>query len=407
MKTRSLATALAAALALAGCPGGGGKPGQKRDGGGPIAVRVLEAQSEPVEQVLELTGTLGAEEESPVSAEVEGRVEKVLADLGDQVKAGAPIVQLAATELRLHAEQAEADYLQALAKLGVDEAGLERFDPAAHTAVRKALADLEEARRNLARGEEVMRRGLMAQGELDQLQTRLRIAEATHQASLEEARSAFATARSRKAAAGLARKKLQDATVRSPVDGVVASRLVSPGEYVRAGQTVAVVVVTDPLKLRGQAPERYAAVVKPGMAVEVAVDIPGGAEHAGSLSRVGPAVAVSSRTFPVEALVRNEAGLLKPGLFARARIRLGDVEQVIAVPETAISSVAGVTKVFVAEDGKARERKVQVLRKRGSDALLVGELKPGERVILTGIARMHDGASVLIEGDKPAVGDRG
>jgi hypothetical protein len=59
--------------------------------------------------------------------------------------------------------------------------------------------------------------------------------------------------------------------------------------------------------------------------------------------------------------------------------------------------VAGVTKVFVEEDGKARERPVQVLRKRGSDALLSGPLEAGDRVILTAIARLYDGAEVKVD----------
>ncbi len=393
-----------ALILVAGCTGDQGQAVRKGPSG-PLAVRTFEVRPEMVEQEIELTGTLGGLEEIPVSAEVEGRVEKVLADLGDKVKAGEPIVQIAAAELRLKAEQAEADYLQALAMLGVDEQSLDRFDASTTAAVRRALADLEEARRNLQRGEEVMRRGLMAQGELDLLQTRLRVAEAAHQAALEESRSSYATARSRKAAAGLARKKLQDAAVRSPVDGVVASRLVSAGEYVRAAQAVAVVVVTDPLKLKSDAPERYATSVKPGMAVTVTVGIPGGGGHAGRLSRVGPAVSVSSRTFPVEALVPNESGALKPGLFARARISLGQSEEVFAVPETAISSLAGVTKVFVLEGEKASERKIEILRKRGSDALLVGELKGGDLVIVTGIARLQDGLKVRVDGGPQSPGE--
>jgi len=99
--------------------------------------------------------------------------------------------------------------------------------------------------------------------------------------------------------------------------------------------------------------------------------------------------------------VPNPSGALKPGLFARARVRLGRSEQLVAVPETAVANLAGVIRVFVLEDGQARERKVHIVRKRGSDALLAGELKAGEQVILTGIARLHDGAPVQRDGEAP------
>jgi membrane fusion protein, multidrug efflux system len=172
---------------------------------------------------------------------------------------------------------------------------------------------------------------------------------------------------------------------------------VALGELVKAGTPVYTIVVSDPLKLRGDVPERYAGEVKPEMDVTVSLDALG-LEATGKISRVGPSVSSTSRTFRVEALVPNPDGKLKPGLFARARVVIGNDETVLAIPETAVSALAGVTKVFVLEDGMAKERKVDVLRKRGSDALVAGELKAGEQVIITGIARLFEGAEVKLDG---------
>lgn len=393
-------TAVTLALALAAC-GGKAPAAAGRGAKGPVVVRVGEARLERVDRVVEITGTLGGDEEVTVAAEVDGRVERVVADLGDEVKAGGALVKLAAAELRWKAEGARAEYQQALAQAGVDEAGLDGFSAENHAAVRRAAADDAEARRNLERGRELFKRGLAAQGELDALETRERVADAAHQSALEAARSARATALARRAAWGLAKKKLDDATIAAPVQGRVARRHVSLGAYVKVGQPIADVVTVDPLKLRGEVAERYAGQVAPGMPVTVRVDA-GGREEQGTISRVGPAIAASSRTFPVEARVKNAEGLLQPGAFARAEIRLGEDEEVVAVPETAVSSVAGVTKVFVEVDGKAVERKVTVLRKRGADALLAGDLQAGDRVILTGIARLFDGAEVKVDAAPPA-----
>ncbi len=383
-----------ALILLAACSGGGADGGGRKQGG-PVSVQVKPVAAEQVERLVEFTGTLGGAEEITVSAEVDGRVEKILADLGDKVDAGGTLVQIAASELRLRNEQAHADYLQALARLGVGQDGLDHFQPEKHAAVRRAEADLAEAKRNLVRGEELMKRGLLAQGELDALATRERVADAALQSALEEARSGFAQAKGRRAAWGLSRKQLGDASIRSPVQGVVARRMVSVGEYVKAGQAVAVVVVTHPLKMRGDVAERYAGEVQRAMRVDVEVDASGGTRQ-GEVSRVGPLVAAESRTFPVEAVFANEDGRLKAGLFARARILLGNDEQVFAVPETAVSSLAGVTKLYVLADGKAAERKVEVLRKREGDALVQGALAEGDQVIVTGIARLFDGAPVQV-----------
>lgn len=389
MNSRALAIMVGAALAACSS---GGPTGQRSTG--PLPVESLVLQPEQVERVVELTGTLAGAEQVTVAAEVDGKVARIRADLGDRVASGAPLVELDSAELRFHAAQAESDYQQSLARLGVDASGLDRFEPELQADVRRTKADLADAKRNRVRGDELMERGLLAEGELDTLRTRERMAEAAHQKALEDARSNYALAKGRRASLGLARKKVADATIVSPVQGAVAKRLVAPGEYVRAGQAVAMVVVTDPLKLHGEIPDRYAGQLSQGMRVEVELDRQGAKLHEGSLSRQGPLVSSTSHTFPVEALFPNPDGALKPGLFARAKIRLGVDEQVFAIPETALSTVAGVIKVFVSEEGKARERHVTLLRKRGSDALVQGDLTAGDRLILTGIARMYEGAEV-------------
>lgn len=384
--------AIALGLLVAACSGGGPNTARSR---GPVIVRTQELRAESVERVVEVTGPLAGMEEVTVSAEVDGRVVEVVADLGDEVLVGAPIVRLDRTELRLQAARAESEYLESLARLGIDEAALDSFDPETQADVRRTRADLEEARRNLERGEELLSRDLLAVGEVDALRTRLRVAEAAYQQALESARSTFALAKGRRAALALAQKKVRDATITSPIRGVVARRLVALGEYIRAGQAVAVVVMTDPLKLQAEVPERYVGRILPGMEVEISAAGTNG--HRGKVSRVGPLVSGTSRTFPIEALFEEPAEHLRPGVFASGVIRLGTDEEVFAIPETAISSVAGVHKVFVAVDGVARERPVVVLRKRGSDALVQGPLESGEALILTGIARLYDGAEVQLD----------
>jgi RND family efflux transporter MFP subunit len=373
----------------------GAKDGKPR---GPVIVRTVVASTEVIDRVVEITGTLGGAEEVTVSAEVDGRVDRIAADLGDAVARGGLLVQLQSTTQRLLAEQADADYLQALARLGVEDAGLNDADPARLATVKRADADLAEARRNTGRVRALHQKGVVTQNDLDTIETRERVAEATVQAAREEAAAAVATAKSKRAALGLAKKRLADTAVTSPIAGVVSDRMVSLGELVRAGQPVAVIVVGHPLKLKGDVPERYAGEVKPAMSVSVGLDAVG-LDATGTISRVGPSVTSSSRTFRVEALVPNADGRLQPGLFARARVIIGSDETVMAVPETAVSALAGVTKVFVAQDGRAKERRVDVVRKRGSDALVTGDLQAGERVIVIEPATIAESLRVLVGGD--------
>ncbi len=379
-----------------GAPSGAAQKGAEKSAAKPVVVRVLEAKAERVERIVEITGTLAGAEEVLVSAEVDGRVAQVAADLGDTVRAGATLVQLAREAARWQAAQADAEYAAALARVGVDDAALDAATTETSSSVRRAAAERDEARRTLARVEELAKKNVAATADVDAARARAEITDASLAAARDDALASLANAKAKRAALGLARKRLGDTTIASPVDGVVAERLVGLGELVKPGQPVARVVVADKLKLRGDVPERYADAVKRGQALQIEADV--GARGSGVVGRVGPLVDAATRTFPIEAMIDNKDGRWKPGTFARARVVTGADEDVIAVPETAVSSLAGVTKVYVVDDdNKAAERKVQVLRKRGSDALVSGELRPGERVIVTAVARVFAGATVDVD----------
>jgi RND family efflux transporter MFP subunit len=386
---------LSLSLMVSACKGGGdaGAPGGGKPGG-PVVVRVAVARAEALPTALEFTGTLSGGEEVTVSAEVEAVVAEIVADMGDRVAAGDPLVRLNVEDLRLRAEQAEAEFQQARARLGTEPG---RFVPERTAAVRRAQADLEEARRELTRGEELRRREVSAPADLESLRTRVTMAEAALQSGVEDARAAAATANARRAAAEIARKRLRDAVIRAPIAGAVSRRLVAPGEYVKIGQAVARVVVTDPLKLQGEVPERHAGAVKVGLPVTVTSEALVGQTLSGTLTRVSPEVSVSSRTFTVEARLADPEGRWKPGMFARASIQTGTTESAFAVPETAVVNQAGVSKVFVEQDTKASAREVRLVRKRGGDALVTGPLTDGERVIVSGVARLFDGAEVKVD----------
>ena len=388
-------------MMAAGC-GGSTPPAAGGGPRGPVVVRTVVATHERVERIVELTGTLAGTEEVVVAAEADGRVDRVAADLGDAVKAGALLVQLSPTIARIAETQAAADYAVALARAATDDASLDSASAEAISSVRRARSDADEARRTLGRIEDLFRKSVASQADLDAGRARAETTDAALAAAREEANAAIANAKSRRAGLALARKRVADTSINSPVNGVVAARLVALGEYVRVGQPVARVVMVDPLKMRGDVPERYADAIARDLPVDIEAEAIGVSTRA-KVSRIGPLIAAESRTFPIEAQIENPDGRLKPGLFARARVVIGEDEAVIAVPETAVSNVAGITKVFVEEDGKAQERRVQVLRKRGSDALLAGDIKAGDRIIITGVARLFAGADVKVDGGQTTV----
>jgi membrane fusion protein (multidrug efflux system) len=200
------------------------------------------------------------------------------------------------------------------------------------------------------------------------------------------------------AALGVARKKLQDATIRAPISGAVAKRHVNVGEFVKDGTALFTLVVTDPLKYVGTVPERYAPDLRGGQSVQLGLDAYPGQTFSGQVTRVAPAVDVQTRGLSLEARVPNPDGRLRPGFFAKGAVLTRKDETVTFVPAEAVSYFVGINKVFVVTDGKAQERLVKPGGRQGGWVEIVEGVKAGETVAITNLAQLFNGAPVTVVG---------
>jgi RND family efflux transporter MFP subunit len=174
----------------------------------------------------------------------------------------------------------------------------------------------------------------------------------------------------------------------------VATRSISAGEYLREGTALFRLVDDARIKLRAPVPERYANEIAVGQKVIVTVE-GSQEEFAGTVARINPQIVPASRSFEVEIGVPNERGLLHPGAFAHARIQTRLDPRVVFVPQESLLSFAGVNKVFVVEDGKARAIEV-VPGERDGDWVAVRQgLSGGESVVVSGNTRLATGTAVL------------
>jgi RND family efflux transporter MFP subunit len=189
--------------------------------------------------------------------------------------------------------------------------------------------------------------------------------------------------------------------VRSPIAGSVVRRLVSVGEYVRPGTPLFDLVADDPLKLRGDVPERFADEIGVGQAVEIKVDAYPNDTFAGTLLRISPAANAENRSITVEAAVPNAGRRLKAGFFASANIVTRSDDQALVVPETAVISFAGVTKLFVVRDDVAHERHVRLGSRDEQGWIEVIEgVQADESVATSGLAKLEDGMAVAVRRDQ-------
>jgi RND family efflux transporter MFP subunit len=358
-------------------------------------VQVIQARESRMERTIAVTGTLAAEDQVTLSFKVTGRLDSLSVDLGTQVAQGAPIGRLTPTDFLLRTSQADAALQQARARLGLPAGGTDDGVILEETAVvRQARAVLDQAKLTRDRAESFLKDGIGSQASFDEANAAWRVAEGRFQDAIEEVRNRQALLTQRRTELELAKQALTDSTLTAPFSGRVRERHATPGQFLGTGAPVVTLVKVNPLRLRLSIPEREASSVRPGLAVRVLLE-GDPTPHAGRVARISPAIEESSRTLSIEAEVANPAGTLRPGAFANAEVVTESTENTILVPETALASFAGIDKVFVVAEGKARERRVTLGRRHDGQVEVLTGIKPGESVVAVP-GNLVDGESVTV-----------
>lgn len=391
-----------------------------------VVVTVASVRVQSVQRTVEVVGTLFGDEESTISAKVAGRVTEVLHDVGDRIAPGEPLARVDATDYRLSVEQREAALSATLAEIGLDKlpeiagagegAGGGEFDPELVPTVARAKLELANAEAKHGRAKAMFdeRPPLISEQDYADQLTAFQVAKSTHAVALLNARSLLAQAKTRASELEQARQALADTTVRAPgstpaasggaTPFAVASKLVSPGEYIREGTAMFRLVDPDPIKFRADVPERHLAEIRVGQEVDVAVQAFEGA-FKGRVARISPQVNANNRTFQIEIHIDNADGRLRPGGFARGSIKTRQEENVLFVPQEAVVTFIGITKVFSIRDGKAVEHRVSTGVQDGLflEVNATG-LSVGEQVAITGVSRLADGVPVEVKSAEALTG---
>jgi len=341
---------------------------------------------------VEVVGSLEAQDQVTVSSQGSGNLESISVDLGSPVSRGQVIARIDQRELKLKRDQAEAALHQAEAKLGITRDG--KIDPQKQPDVRQAVAALERARYDLTAAKKLFDAGTISNQQYDVYQKTVDQAEARYQASLENVRNLEGIIEEKRAALDLTKKQLADSDIISPLSGVVKEKTASRGEYLQPGKPVVTIVQINPLRLRLEVPETFAASIAKGQVVTLKVDSFPDREFKGVIKRINPSMDEKSRSLMAEAEVANSNALLRPGMFARSQIVSNSKTMALMVPEKAVVSLAGVTKIFVLEGAVAVERIVKLGARDGSLVEILEGVKAGERVITSNAEQLHDGSAV-------------
>lgn len=369
----------------------------------PIPAHIYTVAEETTQRRVQAVGSLFALEESTLSSEVDGIVSKVLVDVGDNVSAGRPLIELDKRELQFEVDRQQGLVRQVRAQLGIGANDPPPSDSRTMASVQHAQADLFDAERKYNRAKELFKDTLISQQQLDEAASRYQSTKATFDLSLQEIDRLKALLISSEASERLAEKKLSDATIRAPFPGSIKTRDVHPGEYLKVQSAVMVLVRTDQLRARLAVPERWAGWIKDGAMVDLHVEAFPGESFQGRVTRINPAVSQDSRTFEAEALLENKNNRLKPGFFVQASLPSEKEEKAIFIPEPAVNYRYGVYKVFLVNGDRVSERQIrpagQTEDARGRRFEIAEGLKPGDRVAAALSGDLHDGDRVLEQAD--------
>jgi RND family efflux transporter MFP subunit len=324
-----------------------------------ITVRTAPVVSEDVVYSIKAIGSLEAEEVMQVTAEVEGAVTEVLFHEGDRVGSESVLLRIDPERYKLEAARAEATY-------------------------RKAVADADRARADSDRREALAREQLVAAEELNR--------------SRAETAQLQAEAAAAKAAWEIALQNVRRSEVRPKRGGVINTRAVDTGRFVKVGDVLATLVDTSRLRLRFKVSEAESLRARDKDAIRFRVAALGEQDFEARIYHVGDVADPGTRQVEVLAWVKNP-GVLKPGFFAEVNLATETHQSALVVPEGAIQASERGFVVYVARDGKAQLKQVKIGLRTGTGIVeILSGLEVGETVVVEGNDRLADGVAVQAAG---------
>ncbi|MBA6413897.1 efflux RND transporter periplasmic adaptor subunit [Parahaliea sp. F7430] len=313
-----------------------------------VTVTAAEAGSAQWRSELNSVGTLVAIRGAELATEVPGTVENILFDNGAMVQAGDIIMTLNSAP-----DRAELKALEAAQELAAIE-------------MRRAKKLLDQ--RNISKSE------------LDQ-----------RASQLDQARARVAAQQAR----------IDQKTLRAPYSGRLGIRRFNVGDYVRTGDTIIELQALDRLYVNFSLPEQYSRQIKVGMTVTTRVQALDNEAFEGVITAISPIIDRDTRNVSLQATLDNREDMLRPGMFARLSLPLGDATEQVVVPQTAIAYRPYGNSVYViqgeGEQLSVSQRFVTLGDTRGDMIAIEKGLEPGERIVTSALLKLDSGVPIKID----------
>lgn len=315
----------------------------------PETVSTAVVREEKWQETIPAVGSISAVQGVKITAEIPGTVSAIAFESGAVVNKGDLLVSL---------------------DTSTEEAQLRALE-----------AQVEWAQTNLARFKSLRSENTVSQSELDQAETDMK----QKQANADAVRAAIA-------------KKV----IRAPFAGKLGIRQINVGEYLEAGKFIVSLQSLAPVYADFSLPQQDLARLKTGLDVRVISDTYPSNQFLGTLTAINPDLDVATRSVRLQATFTNADQLLRPGMYARVEVLLPDEHPVLAIPATSILRAPYSDSVYIVEPSTnsaggltVRQQFIRTGRARGGSISVTVGLKPGDRVVTSGIFKLRNGMSVV------------
>ena len=363
----AIAAAALAAIVLAGWWW------QQRDAGDQGGYRTTTVESGEIRVAISATGTLSAISTVTVGSQVSGQVTEVLVDFNDKVEQGQVIARIDPSTYEAQIEQGNAQVASAQAQL------------------RQAQASLRNAELDYQRKAALGDAQLVAKSDID-------LARAARDQAQAQVTSAQAQIRQQAASTQTTRVNLNRTVIRSPVDGVVLTRSIEPGQTVAASlQAPELFTIAEDLsqmKIELAVDESDNGQVREGQSVELM--LPDGSTVTGTVRTVAPTIDPQTRKGLVYVDIGGVGGALRAGMFASGRFNLGH-SKALTVPSSSVMVRDGFSWLFkLGADNQVTLSKVETGRREGDRIEITKGLGPDDAVVDSGVGFLADGDTVAV-----------
>lgn len=317
----------------------------KSDKGPKMAAQVsgIVLKAEEFDDILAISGSIEANEQIDLRSEISGIIEHIYFEEGSNVQQGQVLFKV--NDIELRADLAKAKTAENLAS------------------------------ENQRRAKLLLEKEAISQEEFD-------IASADYYST--------------KAQTQLIQAQLSKTSVRAPFAGKIGLRNVSKGTYVTPTTLIAKLVNTNQIKITFSVPEKYATQIKVKNVVNFTTSSSKD-EFTAKIYAIEPEVDVATRTLKMRAIADNTQGKLLPGTFANVSLPLDKLNDALLVPTEALIPIQNGKKIFVSENGKAKEIIVETGARTNKDILITSGLKVGDTVLTTGVMSLREGSPVKVK----------